>query len=237
LTNKNLKYDQKFFEGIKDGSFRSAMKIIPMVMKWTRVQSVVDVGCGAGSWLKAFQQNGVKDIFGIDGNRTGVLDIPATRFLETDLSRPFQLKRRFDLAVCVEVAEHLPADRADSLVDNLTSLAPAVLFSAAIPGQGGAHHVNEQWPEYWAEKFKKKGYLALDGLRMKTWNDPDVMWWYSQNLIFYVHKDKVRKNARLSQLPVADPPPRLVHPEHITIMALLRMIKRRLLERMGLKGK
>ena len=233
MKNKNLKYDKSFFEGIKDGSYRSAMKVIPLVMELIKVKSVADVGCGAGSWLKAFQKNGVKDIFGIDGNRTGVLDIPTDKFLQTDLSRPFQLKRCFDLAVCVEVAEHLPENRANSLVDNLTGLAPAVLFSSAIPGQGGEFHINEQWPEYWAGKFEKKGYLALDYLRMKIWSDPEVMWWYSQNLVLYVRKDIAKKKEKFFKSTPANRLPRLIHPDSLSIMSHLRRVKTRLLQLIG----
>lgn len=203
------------------------MRIIPLVKALIPVKSVVDVGCGTGSWLKAFQMNGVKDIYGIDGNRTGVLDISPDKFHQADLSLPFQLARRFDLAVCVEVAEHLPENRADLLVDTLTSLAPAVLFSAAIPGQGGMRHVNEQWPDYWADKFSRKGFLTLDCLRMKIWSDPDVIWWYSQNLILYVRKDIARKNKKLSKIPAVGLPPRLIHPEslNLSMIDLLRKIK------------
>ncbi len=226
-------YGRKFFAGIQEGSYRSAIKIIPLLKALIQIRSVVDVGCGTGSWLKAFQENGVKDILGIDSNPTDVLEIPAGSFFQTDLSLPFGLERRFDLVVCLEVAEHLPANRADSLVENLTSLSPVILFSAAVPGQGGTHHVNEQWPEYWSEKFKLKGYLALDCLRMKIWTDPEVMWWYSQNTLLYVRKDVVKKNVKLSKLPVADPPPRLIHPEGLTIIAQLRRIRMRLWQKMG----
>jgi SAM-dependent methyltransferase len=226
-------YDDKFFTGIKDGSFKSAMKIIPYVSELLPIKSVVDIGCGAGSWLKAFRKNGVRDIYGIDGNRTGILDIAENQFMQTDLSRPFLLKRRFDLAVSVEVAEHLPEERADSFVRDLIRLAPVILFSAAIPGQGGTYHVNEQWPEYWSDKFKKEGYVGLDFLRMRIWNDSDIMWWYRQNILLYARKDITKKNPKLSKLPLADPPPRLIHQEGLSITTHLRMAWIRLRKRLG----
>jgi SAM-dependent methyltransferase len=231
LTRKNTTYDQKFFEGIKEGSFRSAMKIIPMVKELIPLKSVVDVGCGSGSWLRAFQKNGVKSIFGVDGNQTPVLDIPADRFLRTDLNKPFDLKKKFDLAVSMEVAEHLSPESADPFVENLTRLAPAVLFSAAIPGQGGAGHVNEEWPSYWAEKFAKHGYVPFDCLRLRIWEDPAVEWWYSQNILLYVKKSYLKKNTKLSKLPVSNPPARLIHPESLTITNHLINAKRKLFKK------
>jgi len=227
-------YDGEFFKGIKDGSFRSSVKIIPHILALLRVKSVVDVGCGAGSWLKAFRENGVKDIYGIDGNRTRVLDIDNNCFTQIDLNEPFNLSRQFDLAVSVEVAEHLLKERADSFVKDLTRLATVVLFSAAIPGQDGNHHVNEQWPEYWAEKFKKEGYVAFDFLRMKIWSDSDIMWWYRQNIMLYARKDIVKKNTKLSKLPLADPPPRLVHQDGLSITVHLRYVWLRLRKRLRL---
>src|SRR5690348_14041749 len=104
------------------------MRIIPLVKEFVPIRSVVDVGCGSGSWLRAFQKNGARSIFGVDGNATPVLDIPRERFFRTDLDKPFKLKERFDLAVSLEVAEHLAPASADPLVRNLTHLAPAVLF-------------------------------------------------------------------------------------------------------------
>lgn len=233
LKGTKSKYNQDFFDGIKDGSFRSAMKIIPMVKELIPIKSVVDVGCGSGSWLKAFQKNGVNTIFGVDGNQTRVLDIPDDRFLRTDLNKPFDLKKKFDLAVSVEVAEHLSPESAGQFIDNLTRLASAVLFSAAVPGQGGAYHVNEQWPAYWADKFAKHGYAAVDCLRMRIWEDPSVEWWYSQNILLYVKKSYLLKNTKLSNLPVSNPPAGLIHPKSLTIMNHLINAKRKLLKKYG----
>jgi SAM-dependent methyltransferase len=210
------------------------MKIIPMVKKLVPVKSVVDVGCGSGSWLKAFQKNGTRTIFGVDGNATPVLDIPRDRFLRTDLDKPFKMRERFDLAVSLEVAEHLSPASADLLIRNLTNLAPAVLFSSAIPGQGGAHHVNEQWPGYWAAKFAKRGYKAFDCLRLRVWEDPSVEWWYSQNILLYVKKGYSKKNPKLTSWAASEPPARLIHPRSLTILTHLNRVKTKLFQRIGL---
>src|SRR4029077_19644174 len=109
---------------------------------------------------------GARDILGLDGDYVSreKLAIPAQNFMAMDLTGPISVERTFDLVVSLEVAEHLPADCSSGFVDALTRLGPVVLFSAAAPYQGGAQHVNEQWPEYWAKLFSRKGYLPVDCL-------------------------------------------------------------------------
>src|SRR3981081_11169 len=129
---------------------RSADAIVPVVIDLVRPRSVVDIGCGTGTWLAAFRRDGVPDVFGIDGDWAprDRLQLTGGQVAHHDPSQPLDLGRRFDLAICLEVAEHLPAASADALVALLTRHAPVVLFSAAIPGQGGTGHVNEQRPVY-----------------------------------------------------------------------------------------
>jgi len=104
---------------------------------------------------------------------------------------------RFDLAMSLEVAEHLPPASAPVLVDSLVSHAPVVMFSAAIPFQGGEHHVNEQWPEYWASLFHERGFWVVDCLRREIWSHPAVNWWYAQNLLLFVEAEYLRNHPRL----------------------------------------
>src|ERR1700722_15751200 len=148
-------YDADFYRKLKANSYRSALVIIPVLQRLVPFTSVCDVGCGAGSWLQAFADNGITDYLGLDGDYVdrASLAIPVERFRATDLAQPFVVERNFDLAVCLEVAEHLPPSRAESLIADLTKVAPLVLFSAAIPHQGGKGHVNEQWQPYWVELF------------------------------------------------------------------------------------
>jgi hypothetical protein len=101
------------------------------------------------------------------------------------------------------------------LVAELTSLAPVVLFSAAIPFQGGLNHVNEQWPDYWAALFAAHGFRVADVLRWRIWNDAQVTWWYKQNILLFAHDDMIAQNARLRGAIAALPagPLAIVHPE------------------------
>src|SRR4029079_13889229 len=123
------------YERHQSGSGSSAEVVAPLVVGWVRPKSVVDVGGGVGPGAAAFLRRGVEDVVGVDGSPVpkDLLQIPADRFLVRDLSKPLDLGRTFDLALALEVAEHLPASAAGTLVTSLTALAPVVLFSAAIP--------------------------------------------------------------------------------------------------------
>lgn len=181
-------YTEKFYDRIKGDSLSSAREILPLVMKFINPQSVIDVGCGVGSFLSVFKENGVNDIFGVDGDWVDrkLLEIPVEKFLAVNLEKPIPVDRQFDLVVSVEVAEHLPKKHADAFVESLTNLGKVCLFSAAIPRQPGANHVNTQWPEYWIERFQNRGYVVIDCIRNKAWNNPQVVWWYKQNIFLFV---------------------------------------------------
>src|SRR5262245_16248653 len=154
-TKLSSVYDQRFFDGQYENSLQSARAVARVICQLFHPQSVVDVGCGLGSWLKAFIEAGAERICGIDGdcvNRDALL-IPPETFVGKDLTRPFEIPGAFDLAISVEVAEHLSDEAGACLVRALSKVAPLVLFSAAIPGQGGSRHINEQWPSYWRSRF------------------------------------------------------------------------------------
>jgi SAM-dependent methyltransferase len=190
-------YDRSFYDSAGAHTPQSAAEIIPLVLEYVTPRSVVDVGCGSGAWLAEFARRGVEDVLGLDGPwvAQSSLQIPRTRFRVVDLGRPIEESRRFDLVVCLEVAEHLPATQADTIVESLTRLGDVILFSAAIPFQGGTNHVNEQWPEYWAARFASRGFVFVDTLRSRIWTNPRVEWWYAQNMFFVV------ETAALSRLP------------------------------------
>jgi SAM-dependent methyltransferase len=146
-------------------------------------KSLLDVGCGTGTWLRAALDLGVREIYGVDGVLTegDALLIPRQSFHVADLSRKIDLGRKFDLVLCLEVAEHLPANAAPRLIATLVAHSDLILFSAAALGQGGQYHINCQWPNYWQHLFNAHGYMCDDGFRWKIWDMYDIEPWYRQN--------------------------------------------------------
>lgn len=210
-------YTENFYKNQKEDSRRSAREIIPLILELIVPKSVIDIGCGVGTWLSVFKEHGV-DIWGVDGDYMDqtLLEIPPEQFLPFDLKQPFNLQRKFDLVVSLEVAEHLPPECAESFVCSLTELGSVVLFSAAIPFQGGTHHVNEQWPEYWIKYFEKKNFVAIDCIRKRIWNIDAVSWWYAQNIFLFVRRNHLENQPLLQrELDLARrDPPSIIHPKN-----------------------
>jgi SAM-dependent methyltransferase len=210
-------YTADYYATLQAGGRASAERVLPRVLAMVQPSSVVDFGCGSGGWLATAAALGVADIQGVDGAWVvpDTLEFPGERFRAVDLAAPLDLGRRYDLAFCLEVAEHLPPDAAPVLVDTLTAHAPAVLFSAAIPGQGGEGHVNEAWQSFWQALFTERGFECFDVLRGPLWTDPAIEVWYRQNLLLFVRQGDLAKTGRLPARPV-DPSAAaldLVHPE------------------------
>jgi hypothetical protein len=197
-------------------SLQSGAVVVPLVMRLIHPSSVVDFGCKLGEWLSLFAAHGVSDMLGLDReHRTSDLVIPSDSFRGVDLTHPFALGRTYDLAICLEVAEHLPRHAALPLVAQLTRSAPVVLFSAAIPGQGGHGHVNEQPHEYWHALFRKAGFETLDCIRPAIWQDAQVAYWYRQNMFLYARPAAIEASPALGaerdRRPATDM--RLIHDE------------------------
>jgi SAM-dependent methyltransferase len=176
----------------KTHNFRAAEKILPSVIEKYQIKSVLDVGTGIGTWLKVCNDLGIKDFLGVDGNWVdrSMLKIPDKYFLEFDLTNKLILKRKYDLVICLEVAEHIPSNYANVFIENLVNHSDIILFSAAIPGQEGQNHLNEQNLSYWIEKFEKFGFSCNDFIRDFFWNDTEIEWWYRQNA-FIFSKNKI----------------------------------------------
>ncbi len=207
-------YSSDYYRQILGDSEMSAIRVVPLVVELFSPGSVVDVGCGPGAWAKAYRDAGVRKVLGIDGEHVELkqLLIPPKNFQRQNLAERLTAPDRFDLVNCLEVAEHLPEARAETFVADLCRLSDVVIFSAAIPGQGGTHHLNERWPSYWIEFFRKNGFEPLDCFRPRLWNEPDVAWWYVQNMFAFVAKPRLANFPKATAAARPDWPTDVVHP-------------------------
>ncbi len=211
---KNQIYNDYFFCKQEKGSYLSAKNIIPLVLDIVNIKSAVDFGCGLGTWLKVCKDNGISDVLGVDG---GYIDreklyIDKKYFKAHNLSEEISLERKYDLCIALEVIEHIAKEKEDIFIDNLVKASDIILFSAAILGQADKKigHINERWPEYWQEKFKNKGFVMLDPLRSKIFNNYKIDWWYRQN-IFLVVKEELKEKEDLKNLPVYSKDLKIIH--------------------------
>ncbi len=185
------KYDAGFYEYINAGSLASARVICPLVTGWLKPDSVLDVGCGAGAWCRVWGEAGVPDVQGTDGvyvDKRSLL-IPEGSFHSQDLAQVFDFGRKFSLVTSLEVAEHIPESSARIFVENLARHGSVILFSAAVPGQGGEFHVNEQPLGYWKEHFEALGFSCFDPVRPLVARSSNVEPWYRYNTLLYVRDD------------------------------------------------
>ncbi len=183
-------YDKKFFETSRQGMKDSAAALVPRlchVLEIKETHSLVDVGCGEGWWARQFNLESSCSILGIDDvDPLAVSRATGIPYWQQNLNKPMP-EREADFVVCLEVAEHLPEARAESFIVELCEIArEAVIFSAAIPGQGGTGHINEQWPDYWSLLFANAGFQMSGAVRLHIWDDDRIENWYRQNLMVAV---------------------------------------------------
>jgi SAM-dependent methyltransferase len=240
-------YDAAFFDYVNTTSRAAANLIIPILNAALGPDSVLDVGCGQGEWLAAWERSGVNDVLGIDGDYVDLrkLQISADRFRGLDLTGGFDLQRQFDLVQCLEVAEHLPTACSDRLLDSLMRHGRLILFSAAPPGPGGHDHVNERSYEYWRQEFAHRGYVALDSLRPQIRGDERIASWYRYNPILYARRDtfpalspSVQSSLIPEGTPVADLAPlhyrirkQIVRRLSVSAMTAMARVKERVIGR------
>lgn len=184
-------YGDDFYAYQQVGSLASARSVAPIVMRQLRPLTILDVGCGAGAWVHAYDECGAHHVVGVDADyvRPEQLLFDPAHFHAIDVARVFRLGREFDLVQCLEVAEHLDPTASEALLDNLVAHAPLVLFSAAPPGQGGENHINERPYEYWRDRFQARGYALYDFLRPQLRYRRSVEHWYRYNMLLFVRDD------------------------------------------------
>jgi SAM-dependent methyltransferase len=186
------RYGAEFYHFLDSFALKSAQRIVPILTAALPIRSVVDFGCGQCAWLSVWQQTGAA-VTGVDGPYVDRrhLAIDPDDFQAADLAQPIDLHQQFDLVQSLEVAEHLPASRAEGFIDALVAHGSCILFSAAVPGQGGENHINERPLGYWRMLFRARGYVAIDYLRPLVCGDANIMPWYRYNILLYVRETEL----------------------------------------------
>ena len=197
-------------------NFYAAREVVPFIIDLLSPNSVADVGCGTGTWLKVFEDHKITDFIGIDGAyvNKSKLKIDESSFVEHDLELFYTCSRKYDLVISLEVAEHLKEESAEIFINTLTCLGDNIIFSAAIPNQGGQNHLNEQEPEYWIKKFQKEGFECFDILRPVFWENKKVDCWYKQNMFLFTKNNELKELLRFKNSFLNA---HLVHPELLSI--------------------
>jgi len=213
-VTSDVSYQSAYQHHLRDERTRaSANAVADVLLDFVSPRSVIDLGCGVGTWLDVFRQRGAEQICGLDDESVfPQLVIDHDDFLPCDLTNPPSLNGDWDLALCLEVAEHLPPQAAAKFVGFLTRLSPLVLFSAAVPGQGGVGHLNEQWPDYWTNLFAAHAFIPLDVVRWRVWNNASVLPWYAQNTLLFARESHVSAHGVDSADCETSAPPGVVHP-------------------------
>jgi SAM-dependent methyltransferase len=238
-------YNKTFYKAFKQTAEQSAKKIVPIIVEIFRPSSVVDLGCGLGVWLKVFDDLGVKNFLGIDGNWVPFDDlvIPRDRFYVHDLEQSLEIEEKFDLALSLETVEYIHHRKENIFIENITRLSDNIVFSGAIPFQGGTGHFNEKWQSYWVKIFENKGYKFYD-IRPIIWYDKDIAPYYRQNLLIFSKNTLTLPFNQNKMIDIVIPEiflsktdPQLISAKEIvkkSIMVLSRAIKFRLLRLIAL---
>lgn len=188
-------YNNDFYDYIEKGARSSAQALISALQPWLQAKSVLDLGSGRGVWVAEWMKAGVTDGLAVDGDYVDrdQLAVPKDCFRAADLTAPVDLGRRFDVAQSLEVGEHLPQAASQGLVASLTKHADIVVFSAAVPGQGGEFHINERPLSFWQGLFAEHGYRAFDCLRPVLKDAAGVEPWYRYNSVVYANDEGRKK--------------------------------------------
>ena len=218
MNDAHRRYPTEEHQRFAADTRRGAVVVANILESWIDFRTVLDLGCGTGIWLKVLRDGGRRQVFGVDfeANDPADLAVDPDLILTADLGQTLDLHRRYDLVVCLEVAEHIDAQFADVVVENCTRHGDLILFSAALPGQRGVNHINEQPPQYWVERFQRHGYIVLDPIRRLIWTDPQIPVWYRQNILLFVKTGSVHHEVLRARADTATSGPLdVAHPEYV----------------------
>jgi hypothetical protein len=145
-----------------------------------RVKTIIDIGCGDGSYVREFRKNGF-DCIGLDGNPL-TSKIPYCQVMDFSINL---ISFFNDLAICLEVGEHIPQEYEQFFIDNICRVSDNIILSWAIEGQGGLGHVNCRNNDYIIAEMKKRNFdydaIATNFLRKNS----TLPWFKNTLMAFY----------------------------------------------------
>lgn len=208
-------YSKNYYSRHANGSLNSANRILSLLSEFIHPNSVADIGCGTGTWGFTAEKIWGAQIFAFDRHRYDDCDmyISAEKYFQCDLRQKTRLGR-YDLAICVEVIEHIDQNYEDIVIDNLCACSDTLLFSGALPFQGGTGHINERPFSYWLEKFNMRGYTMIQDIRWSIWDQSDIEIWYRNNIMFLM---KTTTKNKPTPYPVD-----IIHPQMLERILLKR---------------
>ncbi|MCA9798638.1 MAG: class I SAM-dependent methyltransferase [Cyanobacteria bacterium HKST-UBA04] len=187
--NPQLIYgDEDFYSSTRLSKLKSIEATANLMVEVFQPRSLVDIGCGEGLFLNVFHQHGI-NVIGCDISEAA-LKVSSKDFIifQADATKPIRFNQTFDLAMCVEIAEHIPNRCSRQLVKTLTKASDTVFFTAAPPGQGGVGHINEQPQAFWERLFQDEGFSLDESLShyfRTTLQDAQVVYWLSRNIMIF----------------------------------------------------
>jgi SAM-dependent methyltransferase len=196
---QKFEYSEAFYKSVDYRASETATLVFKVLSRYIKGNSILDLGCGSGAWLRAALEHGYTTATGIDLSSSLDLIRQKTTFQKYISNRSLTLIEKdfvndplsnldfADVSICLEVLEHLPNEIAKSLVKLLTETSHFVVFSAAQPGQGGTHHINEQPLTYWVEEFARYNYHPFDLFRTILANQKGIPRFYALNMLFFVN--------------------------------------------------
>lgn len=200
-SNEQIKFLHMANRGVSN--LTSAEQIVPYLLQYVNPKNVIDFGCAVGVWLLQFKKRGIK-VHGIDGEWVRkykkYISEDDIQYFDFESDNKLLFEEKYDLALCLEMAEHISSKKADKLIDTLTQSSDVIYFSAATPNSGGQHHVNEQWQSFWKKKFMRRGFVLIDCIRPHVWHNKQVCYFYAQESFIYVKEDKLEKYPLLKKI-------------------------------------
>ncbi|NEQ79577.1 MAG: class I SAM-dependent methyltransferase [Moorea sp. SIO2I5] len=191
MTQAAFDYNSEYFTSeIFDTNYQA---IASTIVKTYQPKRVAEFGCGPGHLTRELARLGV-EVTAVDGYSEPDFSESSIEFHKLDLNDEVAIANRFsnhnfDLAISLEVAEHLEPETSPILISWMTSVAPIVVFSAAVPSQSGHGHINLHSRDYWHRLFTKHNFVVADRIREKLRQIPNVAPWYRYNIIDYLQAE------------------------------------------------